>query len=118
MLTSSYLSFLPGCFSCEQPALTTLLTLSLAAPNEFNVHFLLGKLYLSVGDPANASRSFAFALDLDPKMAGAIKSVQQQYQEKMAGDQKGRGGDGSMRDDGNREGSEEEGEGEEMSLER
>jgi anaphase-promoting complex subunit 3 len=60
-----------------QPALHALQTLVLKAPNEFNIHFLLGKLYKLTHDPANAMRSFAHALDLDPKMAAAIKLAQE-----------------------------------------
>lgn len=50
--------------------------LALTAPNEFNVHFLLGKIYTLLADPANAMRSFAYALDIDPKMSAAIKAAQ------------------------------------------
>jgi anaphase-promoting complex subunit 3 len=56
--------------------LPALQQLVLKAPNEFNIHFLLGKIYTLLRDPANATRSFAYALDIDPKMSGAIKAAQ------------------------------------------
>lgn len=58
-------------------ALPTLEALARTAPHEFNVHFLLGKIYKLVGDPAGSARSFALALDLDPKMSGVVKQAQE-----------------------------------------
>lgn len=38
------------------------------APDEATVHFLLGKLYKSLGDKGSAVRHFTIALNLDPKV--------------------------------------------------
>lgn len=45
------------------------------APDEFNVHFLLGKLYGAMGDKANMTRSLTFAQDLEPRAAGRIREI-------------------------------------------
>lgn len=49
-------------------ALTELKTLKDMAPDEANVHYLLGKLYKIVHDKANAIKHFTTALNLDPKV--------------------------------------------------
>ncbi|KAL7416080.1 hypothetical protein BDY24DRAFT_337601 [Mrakia frigida] len=92
-----------------QPALSALQTLVLKAPNEFNIHFLLGKLYKLTDDPANAMKSFAHALDLDPKMNAAIKIAGQpakaeEDDDEDGGDGRGGGGgaDESYRTDDSR----------------
>ena len=82
-----------------QPALSALQTLVLKAPNEFNIHFLLGKLYKLTHDPASAMRSFAHALDLDPKMAPAIKLAQEPAKDSEEGDEEEIGVDESYRTD-------------------
>jgi anaphase-promoting complex subunit 3 len=38
------------------------------APDEANVHYLLGKLYKVLHDKANAIKHFTAALNLDPKV--------------------------------------------------
>ncbi|KAJ5171835.1 20S cyclosome subunit (BimA/Nuc2/Cdc27) [Penicillium capsulatum] len=45
------------------------------APDEANVHFLLGKLYKMLHDRANAIKHFTTALNLDPKAAQFIKDA-------------------------------------------
>jgi len=61
----------------SQIALPELQDLAIVAPNEFNVHFLLGKIYMRLGEPAKAMRPFAYALDIDPSMSTAIRAAQQ-----------------------------------------
>lgn len=46
-----------------------------AEPREFNVHFLLGKVYAILGDKALATRQLAYAQDLNPQAAGRIRKV-------------------------------------------
>lgn len=87
--------FPPPTLLCRQPALLALQTLVLKAPNEFNIHFLLGKLYKLTHDPANAMRSFAHALDLDPKMASAIKAAQEPAKEDGEDEDDEEGGHGA-----------------------
>ncbi|KAK2744695.1 anaphase-promoting complex subunit cdc27 [Onygenales sp. PD_40] len=45
------------------------------APDEPNVHYLLGKLYKMLHDKANAIKHFTTALNLDPKAAQIIKDA-------------------------------------------
>ncbi|OAX79577.1 hypothetical protein ACJ72_06102 [Emergomyces africanus] len=45
------------------------------APDEPNVHYLLGKLYKMLHDKANAIKHFTTALNLDPKAAQFIKDA-------------------------------------------
>lgn len=45
------------------------------APDEFNVHYLLGKLYGAIGDTANMTRSLTYAQDLEPRAAGRIREI-------------------------------------------
>ena len=56
--------------SLQQPcqALEELQILKDLAPNEANVHFLLGKLYKVLQDKHNAIKHFTIALNLDPKV--------------------------------------------------
>jgi anaphase-promoting complex subunit 3 len=49
-------------------ALTDLKILKDMAPDEANVHYLLGKLYKMLHDKANAIKHFTTALNLDPKV--------------------------------------------------
>lgn len=49
-------------------ALTELRVLKDLAPDEANVHYLLGKLYKILHDKANAIKHFTTALNLDPKV--------------------------------------------------
>ncbi|CDZ97175.1 DNA-binding cell division cycle control protein [Phaffia rhodozyma] len=75
------------------PALAALKTLVIKTPNEFNIHFLLGKLFKQINDHANSMKSFAYALDLDPKMSSAIKAAQasgRDEEEEEGGDDVGR----------------------------
>ncbi|GAB1218399.1 hypothetical protein ATERTT37_007653 [Aspergillus terreus] len=56
-------------------ALTELKILKDMAPDEANVHYLLGKLYKMVHDKGNAIKHFTTALNLDPKAAQYIKDA-------------------------------------------
>jgi anaphase-promoting complex subunit 3 len=49
-------------------ALTELLVLRDVAPDEANVWFLMGRLYKTLREKANAVRAFTMALNLDPKV--------------------------------------------------
>ncbi|KAF2847400.1 TPR-like protein [Plenodomus tracheiphilus IPT5] len=56
-------------------ALHELLYLKDAAPDDPNVHFLLGRCYKKVGDRASAIRHLTVAMNLDPKSHPVIKQV-------------------------------------------
>ncbi|KAI9038042.1 anaphase promoting complex subunit bimA [Aspergillus affinis] len=56
-------------------ALTELKILKDMAPDEPNVHYLLGKLYKMLHDKGNAIKHFTTALNLDPKAAQYIKDA-------------------------------------------
>ncbi|OJJ31023.1 hypothetical protein ASPWEDRAFT_54315 [Aspergillus wentii DTO 134E9] len=56
-------------------ALVELKILKDMAPDEANVHYLLGKLYKMLRDKANAIKHFTTALNLDPKAAQYIKDA-------------------------------------------
>ncbi|KAJ5228834.1 hypothetical protein N7489_009542 [Penicillium chrysogenum] len=56
-------------------ALAELKVLKDMAPDEANVHYLLGKLYKMLHDKANAIKHFTAALNLDPKAAQYIKDA-------------------------------------------
>ncbi|KIW59482.1 hypothetical protein PV05_03929 [Exophiala xenobiotica] len=56
-------------------ALTELLVLRDVAPDEANVWFLMGRLYKTLREKANAVRAFTMALNLDPKAAQFIKDA-------------------------------------------
>ncbi|OJJ58829.1 hypothetical protein ASPSYDRAFT_150612 [Aspergillus sydowii CBS 593.65] len=56
-------------------ALTELKVLKDMAPDEANVHYLLGKLYKMLHDKGNAIKHFTTALNLDPKAAQYIKDT-------------------------------------------
>lgn len=52
-----------------------LLILKDLAPDEARVHFLLGKLYKTLGDKSQAVRHFTTALSLDPKVSFSISRL-------------------------------------------
>ncbi|PYH95782.1 TPR-like protein [Aspergillus ellipticus CBS 707.79] len=56
-------------------ALAELKVLKDMAPDEANVHYLLGKLYRMLHEKANAIKHFTTALNLDPKAAQYIKDA-------------------------------------------
>ncbi|KAJ5590293.1 20S cyclosome subunit (BimA/Nuc2/Cdc27) [Penicillium hetheringtonii] len=56
-------------------ALADLKVLKDMAPDEANVHYLLGKLYKMIHDKGNAIKHFTTALNLDPKAAQFIKDA-------------------------------------------
>jgi anaphase-promoting complex subunit 3 len=55
----------------KQPydALPELLVLKDIAPDEANVHYMLGRLYKMIRDKQEAIRYFTIALNLDPKVS-------------------------------------------------
>jgi anaphase-promoting complex subunit 3 len=55
-------------------ALAELKILKDMAPDEANVHYLLGKLYKMLHDKANAIKHFTTALNLDPKVCHSLSS--------------------------------------------
>jgi anaphase-promoting complex subunit 3 len=55
--------------------MASLVPLSREAPDEANIHFLLGKCYLRIGRRPEATVAFTSARELNPKLEGAIKSA-------------------------------------------
>ncbi|KAL5357184.1 hypothetical protein BJX96DRAFT_4738 [Aspergillus floccosus] len=68
-------------------ALAELKILKDMAPDEANVHYLLGKLYKMVHDKANAIKHFTTALNLDPKAAQYIKDAMESLDEEEEDDE-------------------------------
>ncbi|KDE06691.1 hypothetical protein MVLG_03037 [Microbotryum lychnidis-dioicae p1A1 Lamole] len=60
-------------FKRYEEAEADLLTLKNRAPNEFNVHFLLGKLYKVLGRKSEMLKHFGMAQDLEPRTASLIR---------------------------------------------
>lgn len=62
-------------------ALSELKILKDMAPDEANVHYLLGKLYKMLHDKANAIKHFTTALNLDPKVCLSLpfRQITRQY---------------------------------------
>lgn len=58
-----------------EESLKELLWLKDRAPDDPNVHFLLGRCYKKLRDRANAIRHLTIAMNLDPKSHGVIKEV-------------------------------------------
>lgn len=56
-------------------ALQDLIYLKDAAPDEVNVHLLLGKLYRKLSNSAGAAKHFAIAQDIEPKCATLIGEI-------------------------------------------
>jgi tetratricopeptide (TPR) repeat protein len=56
-------------------ALRDLMLVRDMAPDEFNVHYLLGKLYGAMGDRVNMTRNLTIAQDLEPRAAGRIREI-------------------------------------------
>ncbi|KAI4937930.1 hypothetical protein J4E85_000367 [Alternaria conjuncta] len=61
--------------NAPQEALHELLYLKDAAPDDPNIHFLLGRCYKKLRDRASAIRHLTIAMNLDPKSHGVIKEV-------------------------------------------
>ena len=59
----------------SEDSLKELLLLKDLAPDDPNIHFLLGRCYKKVRDRANAIRHLTIAMNLDPKSHGVIKEV-------------------------------------------
>ncbi|KAL6711516.1 anaphase-promoting complex subunit cdc27 [Coniothyrium glycines] len=66
---------------CPDEALKELLYLKDAAPDDSNIHFLLGRCYKKLRDRANAIRHLTIAMNLDPKSHGVIKEVMENVDE-------------------------------------
>ncbi|KAL9085179.1 MAG: hypothetical protein Q9165_007710 [Trypethelium subeluteriae] len=62
-------------------ALFELQALKDMAPDEANVHFLLGKLYKVTRDRTNAIRHFTMAMNLDPKATPYIKEAMESLED-------------------------------------
>lgn len=45
------------------------------APDEFNVHYLLGKLYGAMGERVQMMKNLTIAQDLEPRAAGRIREM-------------------------------------------
>lgn len=56
-------------------SLKDLLLLKDRAPDDANIHFLLGRCYKRIGERANAVRCLTIAMNLDPKSHGVVKEV-------------------------------------------
>jgi anaphase-promoting complex subunit 3 len=61
--------------NAPEDALKELLFLKDAAPDDPNIHFLLGRCYKKLRDRASAIRHLTIAMNLDPKSHGVIKEV-------------------------------------------
>jgi anaphase-promoting complex subunit 3 len=59
----------------SEESLKELLILKDVAPDDPNIHFLLGRCYKKLRDRANAIRHLTIAMNLDPKSHGVIKEV-------------------------------------------
>ena len=57
-----------------------------AAPDDANIHFLLGRTYKKLRDRTNAIRHFTIALNLDPKAQQYIKEAMESLEEDDGGD--------------------------------
>ncbi|EJU05497.1 TPR-like protein [Dacryopinax primogenitus] len=73
-----------------QDALRDLVTLRDTVPEEANVAYTLGRVYLLLGDRIEATRTLAIAQDLEHKLGPAIKMLLEAGQEEGPG----RGGEG------------------------
>lgn len=62
-------------------ALSELLILKDTAPDDPNIHFLLGRCYKKLRDRANAIRHLTIAMNLDPKSHAVIKEVMENVDE-------------------------------------
>lgn len=58
-----------------EESLAELIYLKDAAPDDPNIHFLLGRCYKKLHDRASAVRHLTIAMNLDPKSHGVIKEV-------------------------------------------
>ncbi|KAF2791592.1 TPR-like protein [Melanomma pulvis-pyrius CBS 109.77] len=57
-----------------------------AAPDDANIHFLLGRTYKKLRDRTNAIRHFTIALNLDPKAQQYIKEAMESLEDDDGGD--------------------------------
>lgn len=53
-----------------------LLRLKDVIPDEANIPFMLGQVYRKLGKSAEAARHMSIALDIDPRLSSAMRSVQ------------------------------------------
>lgn len=56
------------------------------APDDANVHFLLGKTYKKLGEKQSAIRHFTIALNLDPKASQYIKEAMEMDEDDLEWD--------------------------------
>lgn len=59
----------------SRESLDELLYLKDLAPDDANIHYLLGRCYKKQRDRANAIKHLTIAMNLDPKSHGVIKEV-------------------------------------------
>jgi anaphase-promoting complex subunit 3 len=71
--------------NAPQEALHELLYLKDAAPDDPNIHFLLGRCYKKLRDRASAIRHLTIAMNLDPKSHGVIKEVMESIDQENDG---------------------------------
>jgi len=45
------------------------------APDESNVHFMLGRVYKQLGNKSEALRHYTIAMNLDPKVSSKISTI-------------------------------------------
>ncbi|KAH6643815.1 hypothetical protein C7974DRAFT_7053 [Boeremia exigua] len=64
-----------------EESLKDLLCLKDLAPDDPNVHFLLGRCYKKTRDRANAIKHLTIAMNLDPKSHGVIKEVMESIEQ-------------------------------------
>ena len=67
--------------NAPQEALKELLYLKDAAPEDPNIHFLLGRCYKKLRDRSSAIRHLTIAMNLDPKSHGVIKEVMENIEQ-------------------------------------
>lgn len=96
-------------------ALRDLMLVRDMAPDEFNVHYLLGKLYGAMGDKINMTRNLTIAQDLEPRAAGRIREIIENAgkldeEEEEEGEGQGKCEDDGRTDAGDNEDMQDEGE--------
>jgi anaphase-promoting complex subunit 3 len=68
-----------------EESLQELLVLKDIAPDDPNVHFMLGRCYKKLHDRPNAVRHLTIAMNLDPKSHGIVKEVLESFDQEDDG---------------------------------
>lgn len=63
---------------CTQEALGILNHLKDIIPDEVNIPFMLAQIYRRLGKVTESAQHMALALDIDPKISGAIRTAQRE----------------------------------------